>query len=66
MEESYGLQDYSDGSAVFSVDPVCGSKVDEAQAAGKTGYAGVTYYFCSTDCKVRFEEDPGLYLGLRH
>ena len=63
MEETFGLQDYSDGSAVFAVDPVCGARVDEARAAGKTGYAGEIFYFCSRDCQIRFEEDPGRYLG---
>ncbi len=63
MEESYGLQDYADGSPVFSVDPVCGTEVDEARAAGKTGHAGQMYYFCSRDCQIKFEEDPGLYTG---
>lgn len=63
MEESYGLQDYSDGSPVFSIDPVCGTKVEESRAAGKTGYAGQMYYFCSRDCQIKFEEDPGLYTG---
>ena len=66
MEESWGLQDYSDKQPVFSVDPVCGMKVDEAKAAYKTGYAGETYYFCSIDCRDKFEEDPGEYIGQRH
>jgi YHS domain-containing protein len=66
VEESYGLQDYSDGSATFSVDPVCGSNVDESRAAAKTIYAGQMYYFCSKQCQVNFEEEPALYLGLPH
>jgi P-type Cu+ transporter len=63
MEESYGLEDYSDGSEVSSRDPVCGMVVVESRAAGKTGYAGETFYFCSIDCRKRFEEDPGRYIG---
>jgi YHS domain-containing protein len=66
MEEQFGLQDYSDHSPVYSIDPVCGKKVDEAKAAGKVGYAGEMYYFCSTDCKMKFEEDPGVYIGQGH
>src|SRR5262245_30675952 len=65
MHEPYGMEDYSDQSPVFSIDPVCGGKVDEALAAGRTGYAGQMYYFCSADCKIRFEEDPGKYIGQR-
>jgi len=63
MEESYGLQDYSDHSPVYSLDPVCGMKVDQAKAHGKTGYAGQMYYFCSASCQRKFEEDPGEYIG---
>ena len=63
MEETYGLQDYSDGSITFSVDPVCGSTVDEDRAAGKTTYAGQTYYFCCKECQDNFEQEPGSYIG---
>lgn len=63
MEETFGLQDYSDGSAVYSIDPVCGRHVDEARAAAQTGYAGEMYYFCSADCESQFDDDPGRYIG---
>jgi Cu+-exporting ATPase len=63
MEETYGLKDYSDNSPVFSLDPVCGRKVDEATAVARTGYAGEMYYFCSVDCQMKFEEDPGGFIG---
>jgi YHS domain-containing protein len=65
MEETFGLQDYSDDQPTSSIDPVCGAKVDESKAARKTGYAGVTYYFCSAACQKRFEEDPGEFIGKR-
>lgn len=66
MEETYGLQDYSHGEQTFSIDPVCGMKVNQADApGGKTGYAGETYYFCSTFCRKNFEQDPGKYIGQR-
>jgi P-type Cu+ transporter len=65
MEESFGLQDYSDNEPTYSIDPVCGAKVNEANAVSKHGYAGVMYYFCSTDCRLKFEEDPGKYIGQR-
>jgi YHS domain-containing protein len=48
-----------------SNDPVCGMYVDEgkAKASGKTGsYSKKTYYFCSDDCKQKFDKNPGLYL----
>ena len=63
MEETWGLQDYSDNSSTRSIDPVCGMEVEESQAAGKTSYAGQVYYFCSKECQKNFEQDPGYYIG---
>lgn len=64
MEESFGLEDYSRGETVRSKDPVCGAIVDEEHSAGKAEYGGEIYYFCSKECKRRFEEDPGAFIGL--
>ena len=44
-------------------DPVCGMEVDEKEAAGKSEYKGVTYYFCSPGCKTGFDENPEKYLS---
>lgn len=44
-------------------DPVCGMRVDPKHAAGKSEYLGKTYYFCSTDCKQAFDEEPEIYIG---
>jgi len=63
MEETYGMQDYSDGISERSVDPVCGRVIVEEKAAGKLDYAGETFYFCSKDCQDRFQENPGGFLG---
>jgi Cu+-exporting ATPase len=63
MQEPFGLEDHSDESSVYSVDPVCGARVEESKAAGKTGYAGQLYYFCSVDCQEKFEGAPGRYIG---
>lgn len=62
-EESYGLADYSDGQPVNSLDPVCGMEVNEASAAGKVGFWGQTYYFCSENCLKTFEENPTQFVG---
>ncbi len=43
-------------------DPVCGMKIDPKTAAGKSTYAGKTYYFCSKDEKEKFDKDPEKYL----
>jgi RND family efflux transporter MFP subunit len=45
-------------------DPVCGMEVDvkAAVAAGlKSDYKGRTFYFCSDDCKKKFDKEPGAY-----
>jgi YHS domain-containing protein len=46
-------------------DLVCGMEVDQgkAEAAGKKSqYGGKTYYFCSDQCKRKFDADPDSYL----
>jgi YHS domain-containing protein len=42
-------------------DPVCGMTIDPAKAGGKADYKGKTYYFCSNDCKTKFQKDPAKY-----
>jgi YHS domain-containing protein/uncharacterized membrane protein YraQ (UPF0718 family) len=39
-------------------DPVCGMKVDPADAAAHEDYAGQLFHFCSTGCQDRFAADP--------
>ena len=43
------------------VDPICGMEVNEENAAGKSEYKEVTYYFCSSICKDQFDLDPAKY-----
>jgi YHS domain-containing protein len=43
-------------------DPVCGMKVDEKTAKGKSNYQGRDYYFCATSCKTKFDQNPQQYL----
>jgi len=43
-------------------DPVCLMSIDPKQAARMTVYAGKTYYFCSENCKHRFQASPNTYL----
>ena len=42
-------------------DPVCEMNVNEQNAAGKSDYQGKTFYFCSSSCKQRFDENPQNY-----
>lgn len=42
-------------------DPVCGMAVEPGKAAGASVHAGKTYYFCSTSCRDKFEQEPAKY-----
>ncbi len=53
----------SAGSSPASVDPVCGMRVDPANAnGGKLVHEGVKYCFCSTHCQEEFKAHPQEYL----
>jgi Cu+-exporting ATPase len=43
-------------------DPVCGMNVSEA-SAHHSRHDGQDYYFCSTDCRAKFDASPQHYLG---
>lgn len=43
------------------VDPVCRMNVDTAKAKSAV-YDGHVYYFCSQDCRAKFEADPHTYV----
>ena len=43
------------------VDPVCSMEVT-AESEWTAEYEGVTFYFCSQDCRDKFIEEPGKYL----
>jgi Cu+-exporting ATPase len=44
-------------------DVVCGMTIDPAKAkGGKSEYKGKTYYFCSEDCKKKFDKEPAKYV----
>ena len=44
------------------LDPVCKMKISEKTAIDLHNHNGQTYYFCSTDCKSLFAENPESYL----
>jgi Cu+-exporting ATPase len=44
------------------VDPVCSTRLDSSKARFTTDYDGMRYYFCSEQCKHRFNHDPQAYL----
>ena len=45
----------------MALDPVCKMEISEKDAFASVEHEGGTYWFCSADCKGKFEEDPGQY-----
>lgn len=43
-------------------DPVCLMELDPSEAKAAAEFEGRTYYFCSTDCREKFLEQPRIYL----
>ena len=54
------MTDRKDDKILDHVDPVCGMNVNDEHAE-KSRYEGETFYFCSKDCKVKFEAQPADY-----
>lgn len=42
-------------------DPVCGMTISATTAVGTSTFRGETYYFCSAQCKTKFDGDPVQY-----
>jgi xanthine dehydrogenase accessory factor len=45
-----------------AVDPVCGMTVDAVSSSHPLEHAGVTYYFCGSGCRRRFQQDAAAYV----
>ena len=45
----------------MEIDPVCGMEVDKETAAATSQYMGRTIYFCSEECKQKFDANPAAY-----
>lgn len=48
-----------------ATDPVCGMRINRSAAAASATHRGHPYYFCSTDCQVKFLENPTLYVHVK-
>ncbi|HEX5885910.1 MAG TPA: heavy metal translocating P-type ATPase [Pyrinomonadaceae bacterium] len=53
---------HPESSTSVALDPVCGMTVNPDTAAGSFDYKGTTYYFCSTHCLNRFQQNPESFL----
>jgi YHS domain-containing protein len=45
----------------MAIDPVCGMRIDEAEAVGSARFESRTYHFCSEQCWTKFSADPERY-----
>lgn len=62
--DQHSKADSNINSKAGSFDPVCGMKVDPINAKGGVShYNGVNYFFCSSKCKIKFDNNPKLYLN---
>lgn len=43
------------------VDPVCKTKLNQNTVTYRYQYLGKTYYFCSVECTLAFDEEPEKY-----
>jgi YHS domain-containing protein len=47
---------------VSVTDPICGMTVTAAEAAARFTFIGVTYFFCSVECRDLFQLAPERHL----
>lgn len=60
MSDHHEHEDHGGDSAK---DPVCGMSVDPHTAEHSSEHAGKTWYFCSSGCQSKFDNDPEKYLS---
>jgi YHS domain-containing protein len=46
----------------MATDPVCGRELKRADAAGAVDHHGTVYFFCSNDCREKFQARPDAYV----
>lgn len=46
----------------MGLDPVCGMEVNPMSAEAQSEHDGVTFYFCSVECKHKFDRNPEQYM----
>lgn len=54
---------FVEGGEVAVTDPVCKMIIEEKDAVATSDYKGVTYFFCTEQCKESFDSDPEAYLS---
>ena len=44
------------------IDPVCGMALNPHEALAQTAHGGRVYYFCSENCRQKFDRQPQKYI----
>jgi adenylate cyclase len=60
----YGVAGSGSTSDRLEIDPVCRMAVSIARADSTKKRRGLTYYFCSAECRHQFDQDPRRYVAL--
>jgi adenylate cyclase len=60
----YGVAGSSSTTERLEIDPVCRMAVSIARADSTKKRRGLTYYFCSAECRHQFDQDPRRYVAL--
>jgi class 3 adenylate cyclase len=60
----YGVARLDSATDQLEIDPVCRMAVSIGGADSRKRRRGITYYFCSADCRQRFDQDPRRYVAL--
>ena len=60
----YGVGGSGPTSDRLEIDPVCRMAVSIARADSTKKRRGLTYYFCSAECRHQFDQDPRRYVAL--
>ena len=60
----YGVAGSGPTSDRLEIDPVCRMAVSIARADSTKKRRGLTYYFCSAECRHQFDQDPRRYVAL--
>jgi Cu+-exporting ATPase len=50
-----------EGQSEMAKDPICGMMVNEKTTQFRSEHEGMTFYFCSAQCKKTFDSDPHRY-----
>ena len=60
----YRVADPSSAVGALEIDPVCRMAVARDRATSVRKRRGIAYYFCSEECRHRFDDDPRRYIAL--